>query len=195
MDTATERSGEAAPIERRIAVKQKFLIPAVLLTALAVCIVGYYEIHFQTTEWRAARLSDERILAEMPDLELTDRDLDFGEAVLSDPEVAEAMENEDGLDLPEASARRLFADALPENVELENISVFQNAVYCGYLEGEDKRVVMTFFKDNAYGPYKTIALYRGESCKALYENRAGELQKLEPHHRWFAYFRDRMWED
>lgn len=175
--------------------KQKLLIPAAILAALAVCMVGYYELHFQTTEWRAARISGERILAEMPDLELTERDLNLGEVVLSDPEVAEAMENEDWLDLPETSARRLFAEALPENAEVENISVFQNAVYCGYREGENKRVVMTFFRDHAYGPYKTIALYRGDSCKTLYENQAGELQKLEPHHRWFAYFRDRMWEE
>nr|WP_326184102.1 hypothetical protein [uncultured Oscillibacter sp.] len=171
---------------------------AVLVVAL-VLVVAYYEINFPSTEYRAAKINDEKILTEMPDLELSEADIAFGQKVLLHPEVIAAMEQSEGADLPLEPAEELFADYLPDGAEAEHISVFQNAVYCGYLEHADKRVMLTFFKDDAYGPYKTIALYQGDSgersCKVVYENQAGELRKMEPHRRWFAYFRDRMWED
>lgn len=179
---------------------KKALESVIAVLAVAIVLVAaYYEIHFKVTEIRAVRISDEKILTEMPDLELSEEDIAFGQKVLLHPEVMAAMCQSEAADLAPESAERLFADYLPEGAEAENISVVQNIVYCGYLEHEDKRVVLTFFKDGSYGPYKTIALYQGDSgdrsCKVLYENQAGKLQKLEPHRRWFAYFRDRMWED
>ncbi len=167
-----------------------------ILIGVEVCMEARYSCH----ELSQVKISDEKILKEMPDIVLTDADAALGERVLSAPRVAEALGIKEGVDLAKDEAALLFWDYLPEDTGPKSICAFQNSVICEYLEGENKRIVLTFFQDHEYGPYKTIGLYSGgdaprRECRVIYENQAGELKKMRVQRRWFAWLRDRMWED
>ncbi len=175
--------------------KRKFLYVIGILLLAVIGVLAYFETHFTCYESKEVRISDERILKEMPDIALTDADLALGETILSNPEVMEAMEAGEIVSLPDTVAKRLAKGYLPEDVELFDCFVWENAVYFEYFETPEKKVMLTYFQDNVYGPYKDIALYRGDDLKAIYGNRDGDLKKYKDVRRWFAYFRDRMWED
>jgi len=172
------------------------LIAAVILILIGVEVC--MEARYSCQELSQVKISDEKLLREMPDVALTDADAALGERVLSAPRVMEALGTEKGVDLAEDEAALLFGNYLPEDAGPGHISIFRNSVICDYLEKENKRVGLTFFQDHEYGPYKTIALYSGgdePQCKVIYENQAGELKKMKVQRRWFAWLRDRMWED
>lgn len=175
--------------------KRKLLYVIGILLLVVIGVLAYFETHFTCYESKEVRISDERILKEMPDIALTDADLALGETILSDPEVMEAMEAGEIVSLPDALAERLAKGYLPEDIKLFDCFVWENAVYFEYFETPEKKVMLTYFQDNVYGPYKDIALYRGDDLKAIYGNRDGDLKKYKDVRRWFAYFRDRMWED
>lgn len=170
---------------------------ALLLAAIGV--LAYYETHFTCYESKEVPISDEKILKEMPDIALTDADLALGETILSTPEVIEAMRSGEIVSLPDALAEQLAEGYLPEDAEMFSFGFLGNAVYFDYFETPEKRVMLAFFKDDAYGPQKTIALYSvkgdDQSLRVCYSNDRGELSKIKESRRWFAYFRDRMWED
>lgn len=169
-------------------------VPLLLIVAV---VVAYYEIHFDTDEAVSVNISEEKILKEMPDIALSETDYAFGEQVLADPEVVSAMEKGESVALSEETVAELFADYLPRDAVSQGISVVQRSVYCSYLQNKEKSVGLIFVQDGEYGPYKTITVYPGigKTVNAVYENKAGKLQKLKLRHRWFAYLRDRMWEE
>lgn len=169
--------------------KRKLLYVIGILFLAVVGVLAYFETHFTCYELKEVRISDERILKEMPYIALTDADLALGEAILSNPEAMEAGEI---VPLPDALAERLAKGCLPEDIELFDCSIGEDAVYFEYFETPEKRVMLTYFQDNVYGPYKDIALYQGDDLKAIYGNRDGDLKKYKDVRRWFAYFRDRM---
>ena len=173
--------------------KRKFLYVIGILLLAVIGVLAYFETHFTCYESKEVRISDERILKEMPDIALTDADLALGETILSNQEVMEAMEAGEIVSLPDTVAKRLAKGYLPEDIKLFDCFVWENAVYFEYFETPEKKVMLTYFQDN--GPYKDIALYRGDDLKAIYGNRDGDLKKYKDVRRWFAYFRDRMWED
>lgn len=175
--------------------KRKFLYAIGILLLVVIGVLTYYEIYFTCYELKEVRISDEKILAEMPDIVLTDADLDLGEKLFSTPQVIEAMGSGEIVPLPDALAKQLAEGYLPEDAEMFDFGVLGDAVYFNYFETPEKRVMLSYFQDNTYGPYKDIALYREENLKAIYENQNGDLKKYKDVRRWFAYFRDRMWED
>lgn len=178
---------------------KKLFLAAGIVVLLVVGVLAYFETHFTCYEYKEIQISDEKILKEMPDIALTDADLALGETLLSTPEVIETMEAGEIVSLPDALAEQLADGYLPEDLELFDISVLENAVYFDYFETPKKRVMLAFFKDDAYGPQKSIALYRDRgddsSLRFVYSNDRGKLSKIKESRRWFAYFRDRMWKD
>ena len=179
--------------------KKKLSIAVCVLFFAVIGVMVYYETHFTCYESKEVPISDERILKEMPDIALTDADLALGETILSDPEVIEAMRSGEIVSLPDALAEQLAEGYLPEDTEMFSFCVLGDALYVDYFETPEKRVMLAFFKEDAYGPQKTIALYnvRGDdqSLRICYSNDRGELSKIKESRRWFSYFRDRMWED
>lgn len=179
--------------------KKKLLIAVCVLFLAAVGVLAYFETHFGVYESKEVSISDERILKEMPDLALTDADMALKEKLFSTPEVIEALESgETIISLPDDLAAQLGEEYLPENAEMFSFGILGSAVYVDYYETPEKRVILEFFQDDAYGPRKTIALYRDSDDRPLqflYINERGELSKMKETRRWFAYFQDRMWED
>lgn len=186
-------------IERRISIKKKLFIAVCVLFLATIGVLAYFETHFRVYESKEVSISDERILKEMPDIALTDADMALKETLFSTPEVIEALESGESMSLPDDLAAQLAEGYLPENAEMFSLGVvFENAVYFDYYETPEKRVILEFFQDDAYGPRKTITLYRDSNDRPLqflYINDRGELSKVKESRRWFAYFRDRMWED
>lgn len=180
--------------------KKKLFIAVCVLFLAAIGVLAYFETHFGVYESKEISISDEKILQEIPDITLTDADMALKETLFSTPEVTEALESgETIISLPDDLAAQLAEGYLPGGAELFDLSVSENAVYVDYFETPEKRVILAFFKDDAYGPQKTIALYRVKgddlSFRVCYSNNRGELSKIKISRRWFAYFRDRMWED
>ena len=179
--------------------KKKLFIAVCVLFLAAIGVLAYFETHFRVYESKEVSISDEKILQEMPDIALTDADMALEETLFSTPEVIEALESGESMSLPEDLAAQLAEGYLLDGAELFDLSVSENAVYVDYFETPEKRVILVFFQDDAYGPQKTIALYRikGDdlSFRVCYSNDRGELSKVKKSRRWFAYFRDRMWED
>ena len=180
----------------------------IAVCALFLAVIGglvYVETHFGVYESKEISVSDEDILKEMPDLALTDADMALKERLLSAPEVIEALESGETMSpgetisLPDYLAEQLAEGYLPENAEMFSFGViFKNVVYVDYYETPEKRVILEFFQDDAYGPRKTIALYKDRGDRPLqflYINDQGGFSKLKETRRWFAYFRDRMWEE
>lgn len=185
--------------------KKKLLIAVCVLFLAATGVLAYFETHFGVYESKEISISDEDILKEMPDLALTDADMALKEMLFSAPEVIEALESGETMSpgetisLPDYLAEQLAEGYLPENAEMFSFGViFKNVVYVDYYETPEKRVILEFFQDDAYGPRKIIALYGDSDDRPLqfrYINDRGELSKMKESRRWFAYFRDRMWKD
>jgi hypothetical protein len=179
-------------------VKKKIVCVFALLLIAAVTVVAYYEIHFDTDEVVTVNISEEKLLREMPKVVLTEADYALGERIFADPEVMAAMETDESTEFTAEKAEELFGDDLPDGAASLGIGVSQDSVSCGYyLENEKQRVIMTFFQDDLRGPYKSVTAYHGldGTRTTIYQNRSGKIQKIKLQHRWFAYLRDRVWEE
>lgn len=179
--------------------KQARWIAAALLAAVcaaAVCL----ETRFVSYEVRALPLSEEAMRREMPDLELTEEELALGERLRQAPEIRTLLDTEESGTLPEAVSRRLTEGYLPEeSTELSCGTLLSGTIYVDYMESPEKRVMLEIPRDRNHGMTKSIALY-GERdgrpvCSVLYANESGQLKKYKEQRRWFAFFRDRMWEE
>lgn len=179
--------------------KKKLLIVVCVMFLTVIGVLAYFETHFTCYEFKEVSISDEKILKEMPDIALTDADMALGEKLLSLVEMLDAFSSGEIMCLPDRVAKSLVEEYLQENAELSAVSVSQNAVYVDYFAAPEKRVMLAFFQSETHGPQKTVGLYKVKGddavCREVYENERGDLKKYTESRRWFAYFRDRLWED
>ena len=121
------------------------------------------------------------ILAEMPDLALSEADRAMAESLLGDPEIKAILTDEEGaqkqVDLEIALGQKICGDYLPEGAEVTALAVQKKTVYLSYEEGTEKRTLMVIGTDGEI--YKAIGLYEVDengsaSVKALYENQNDE---------------------
>ena len=121
------------------------------------------------------------ILAEMPDLALSEADRAMAESLLQDPEIKAILTDEERaqeqVDLEIELGQRICGDYLPEGAEVTALAVQKKTVYLSYEEGIEKRTLMIVGTDENI--YKAIGLYEVDedgntSVKALYENQNDE---------------------
>lgn len=175
-----------------------FSLAGLLLLVLGV--LAYFEMHFSATEMKAASLSQESILAEMPEIALSDADFVLGKRLLADRRVQEALAKEENVSLDKETVSQLLKEYPTEEATQISVDITQNVVYVFLGMGETKSIYLSFSVNEEYGSIKTIGLYLRKldgtvSNTAVYENNNGSLKKYVPQRRWFAYFRDRMREE
>lgn len=179
---------------------KKYLLAVLTLVVLAAagyCL--YMETHFSMTTLEDSGLSEEKILREMPEIALSDRDLAMGGALLAAPEVQEAFLQADGTGevryvvIPAETASGLLSDWTPEGFAIWELGLTsQESLHVSFRKEGEQTVYYTFFADDSCPPQKVIGIYgrtlfQEDACKAIYQNLNGEITKLKEQHIWFYW--------
>lgn len=181
--------------------KKKLLITFFVVFSVAAAILAYFEMHFPHFEFEQVIISEEAVLKDMPDAVFTGEDEALLREVLALPEVQEALGTEESLEFSKE-----ICDGLKEY--LPSGTTECKVCYSGRLSksvnvvcefGEEKMI--QYLVDGDLGHFeKAVAIYRVDArgdteLKEMYSNLDGEYTKYTEKRQWFAYFRNRMWEE
>ena len=183
--------------------KKKLLAIVIVLLAALMCVVGYYETHFTAYETVTCEISEEEALLECPSLLITEGDMEMTAAALTLPEVKEALEQSEITEIP---AERItpVKEIYGAGADYFCVGTLEHSVYIDInispSDSDGVRTILSVWPDDAYPPRKTVGVYgkrwNGDRKVTVYENENGEeFLKITEQRRWFAYFRDRMWEE
>lgn len=177
---------------------------AFLLTAAAFLWLEFGGEH-PHLKWKEVPCSQEQILAEMPDIALTDADMALLDAVLAAPEAEPVMqERERNVKLSDKTVRDLTVDYTGKPSDRCEIRVTDHgwalSEWIEFYGNDEKELYLSRYlhEDELYGDipdsvYKAIRLYRPDSHKELedilcqYSNNDGVLTKEVHTHDWFHW--------
>lgn len=143
-------------------------------------------------KWEEDPCSEKQIVAEMPDILLTDADLALLDAVLAAPEAASVQERGESVDFPLEMAMAYTADYPGKPSDACEISVSFWSVWIGFRGDGQKELYLRRLLDEET-VCKTIRLYRPNSDKKVedilcqYSNDGGVLTKAVLTHDWFEW--------
>ncbi len=171
-----------------------------LLTAL-VCVFGwwiYMETHFYgETPW-VVTTDETVILAEMPQLQLTDGELQLADALLRHPVIQSALSVGEAAELPLDQLAELFGPLTPSGTTCTSVAVLSENCVCLDFIGEELRTILEYIDADNTGTVdlirKTVAVLKKDgTADTVYtlEHAVGinrswyEKQKLR--HMWFSF--------
>ena len=179
--------------------KKRIWIPIVILVLLVAFELNM-ERRYSISTLETADVADEEILAEMPEIAVSEEDHALEAYVLALPQVQEMLVRTSEADgdsalksepLPLTDAAPLLADWTQPGWSLSELATIGSMVYATFTEDNGQsRCIYTFSPDGKTPMNKTIGVSPdGDSwhTTALYENRGGELTKYVSRHQWFAW--------
>ena len=158
----------------------------------------YMEFHFVEEKLVTVSNSQEEILAEVPQLALTQAEKSFAEELMLIPILRDALKNDEMQLLPVDALEPDLSSVLPENAVLIEVSVIHKNVGFTY-RLDNQQVIMEYLDANDDGVMdavsKTIGVAdkTGKKVDAVYETRYAILlgwayyEKIEPQHVWFGF--------
>lgn len=177
----------------------KGTILALLLILLGIEI--YMETRYPCDEAVVTSKNTESILRWAPEVEVTEGDRAMAGDFFQCAAVQELLESGENGDLPAAEHPELMAAADRHLSPQSAATVIVSAIFyegspslnINWTDGEGHMIVLVQGKDSAEEEY--YKLYRA-GRRNIYENWDNErAQKTVVRRRWFAWLRDRMWED
>lgn len=176
-------------------------------TAFLLTAGVFLQLEFGTSPYahlklETARCSEEDILAEMPELELTEADIALLDAVLSAPEAEPAMEEDVEVIFPPGSAAAYTADYSEKPSDACEIRVYHDWLAMGEsisFTGDSEEELFLYrwvYEEGRAAPdriSKRIRIYKAGSEKRYqdilfeYENIDGVLSKKVLTHNWFDW--------
>ena len=182
--------------------KKRIWIPIVILVLLAafeLTMEQRYSID-SIDSVEPTDTTDEEILAEMPEIAISEEDHALEAYVLALPQVQEMLARtsvQDGNSalksetLPLTDAAPLLSDWTQSGWSLSELATICSMVYVTFTEDNGQtRCIYTFSPDGKTPMNKTVGVSPdGHSWHTtfLYENRGGELTKYASRHQWFAW--------
>lgn len=169
---------------------------AFLLTGAVFLWLEFGDTHLK---WEEVPCGEEQILAEMPDILLTDADIALLDAVLAAPEAVSVWETGYSAEFPLERAMAYTADYAGKPSDVCEISVSNHgwalSEQINFLGDDQKELYLSrYLHEGKPGSfYKTIRLYRPDSNKEMenilcqYNNDSGVLTKKVLTHDWFAW--------
>lgn len=177
--------------------KKRIWIPIVILVLLVAFELNM-ERRYSISTLETADVADEEILAEMPEIAISETDGALSAHVLSSPQVQDLLaragnsRSSEIETLPAADTEALLQDWTTPECNGVELCVIPPHVYVSfYRNSPDSACTYTLFPNQESHIIKTIHVYEGtgnsRNCAKVYENRGGELTKYVSRHQWFAW--------
>lgn len=136
-------------------------------------------------------MTKEEILAEMPEIAVTEQDEKLEAYVLALPEVQELLGQPEGGNIPYGKEEALLSDFLAEGDWVIGFSVLENMVELTIEQGEEKRISYTFDSTGTQPMRKIIWIFEqrwdGWRNTAAYEAWGDTYVKRTGKHAWFSW--------
>ena len=136
-------------------------------------------------------MTKEEILAEMPEIAVTEQDEKLEDYVMGLPEVQELLAQPDGGSIPNEKEETLLSDFLAEGDLLTGFGVVDHDVYLDIKQGEEKQLSYTFDGAGTQPMRKIIWVYEqrwdGWQNTAAYEAWGDSYVKRTGKHAWFSW--------
>ena len=176
------------------------IILACVLTVI-LCLTAwwlYMEFHFVEEKLVTVSNSQEDILAEMPQLALTQAEKAFAQELMLISDLRDALKNDGIQILPVESFESDLSPVLPENAVLIEVSVINKNFYVTY-QLDNQQVMLEYCDANDDGVMdavcKTIGVAdkTGRNVDTVYQIRYAIVldwayyEKIEPQHVWFGF--------
>ena len=185
--------------------KQRRRIILVCALTVLACVLGwwiYMETHFYGETPHVVTTDETKILAEVPQLALTDDEITLAESLLREPTFRDAIaQSSVSVDVPAEKVEHLLTDIMPDNTTDVYACVLSNRNICLDFLGEHHRITLEYIDPDQNGTVdlirKTVALVeKGEDVRVVYvveyipvlERHAYE--KLQLKHIWFSFLSD-----
>lgn len=187
--------------------KKKVLISGAIPLLLAALFCLYMESRYVNIGSVDINMTAEEMVAERPDIAVSEKDLALEAYVLSLPEVQALVEqtkteNSDDLkiaEVPLEEAALLLRNFTAEGWSVGELSVSQGSIiYVGFLhENGTERLIYTFFTDPNDTMRKTIGVYQvnadGEkNIQTIYTLDGENSQKMVFRRQWFSWLKQWM---
>lgn len=144
---ASEAMDYIHAIRRQKKRQRRRMIGLCLLTAL-VCVIGwwiYMETHFYgETPW-VVTTDETVILAQMPELALTDGELQLADTLWIHPVIQPALSAGEVAELPLDQLAELFGPVTPPGTTCTSVAVLSEHCVCLDFMGEDIRIFLEYF--------------------------------------------------
>lgn len=177
-------------------IKDKIIKVLCVILIFCFCFCIYMERNYSRVRFVEADMTEEEILAEMPEIAISEEDYALEAYILSLPEVQELLENaeeeEFGAAFPNEESEVLLADWIPEGWKVMELAAKDNRMYVSFInEGVCSRYY-SFSSDGSYPMQKTVGIYRKTwrnliECKSVYQNTNGEITKYVDKNEWFSW--------
>ena len=176
--------------------KNKIIKVLCVILIFCFCFCIYMERNYSRKHFVEADMTEEEILAEMPEIASSEEDYALEAYILSLPEVQELLENaeeeEFGAAFPYEESEVLLADWIPEGWKVMELAAQENRIYVSFInEGVCSRYY-SFSPDGSYPMQKTVGIY-GKTWrnlieyKSVYQNANGEITKYVDKNEWFSW--------
>ena len=177
-----------------------------VLTVLA-CVLGwwmYMETHFYGETPRVVTTDKATILAEVPQLQLTEAELALAEPLFQDSVLRDAMAAGDiSVDVPPEQVEYLLTDVVPKNVTDVYVAVLSERNICLDFWGKHHRIILEYLDPDQTGTVdlvrKTVAvLEKDGDAQVVYSVEyipvleRYDYEKLQLKHIWFSFL-DQSW--
>lgn len=139
---------------------------------------------------------EEAILAEFPDIALTEAEVALADTILEVSDFRSAMSDDftDSIYLNPDAYQDILASVLPEGAVIENLYVYGCAVSIHYLVG-DVRTMLEYYDHDMTGHIDSVfkMIYGGESMKATYtvchapNTYLYRYERVHTRHHWFSF--------
>ena len=178
---------------------KKKAVYLLLILVLAICgWILYMETHYADSTLTPVQMTEEEILAELPELAITDADEALQQAVLAMPQVQQVLEKTKpgtgisrSLEISHSAAQKALNDFLPSDYsEIFELSVMDGTtIYLSVLHGPTQRTIWQFYDGTIS---KTIGIYRVHGAntpdlKTIYSNDHNGIQKEVFKPLWFSW--------
>ena len=180
------------------------IILACTLTVLA-CVLGwwaYMETHFYGETPHVVTTDEEKILAELPQLALTEAEIALAEPLFQDPAFQDALaQKEIAVDIPSEKVAHLLTGIMPDDTAAVYASVLSRHNICLDFWSKHHRTFLEYIDPDQNGTAdlirKTIALVEsGGDVRVVYSVeyipvlQRYEYEKQQLKHIWFSFMSD-----
>lgn len=202
-----DRTEQILEMLRRKQRRKTLLTMGSVVLAVIIAVWGVLEIRFSGELFYAASTSEEKILKQMPELELTEAELALAQTILELPAVEEAMES--GQESATLDTGRMLEELdpiLPQNGELIEVFIYGSHIYITIME-ENRYTSLTYSDIDKTGHIdmiiKTMAVYPRDEVNGNHENLGApdaiyevidtvganmpQYRRYETRHMWFSF--------
>lgn len=177
------------------------------LLAVVLVIWGVMEVRYSGEEIYVSSINEDRILAEMPGLAVTDAEKELARTILGIPMIRDALRDDytDSTVFKTEDAVGYFAAILPEDAKIVEIAVIGHSVYFSYTVGNVYTIIAyndvdmtghvdTILKTVAVSPLDEIGADGNlGDVDVVYEltydvaTGIARYQKIDSRHMWFSF--------